>query len=508
MTSFNSIAQTPFVRTHKLLIVTLIGFLGALVIGVLATRDPLLAIGGLFAVVALMVLLRWPDTATLLVIFYIYSNLGVVAIRFHGVPPVFASALFPLLLAIPLVWYLLVRREKLVITPVLVLLLALGVIYTLGATFSSDITLAMPQLTDFFVEGLLLYFLLTNLIRTPQMLKRVVWVLLVSGALIGGLSLYQQVTQTFDNNYAGFAQVASDFGTGVESLQGEIQQPRLTGSIGEQNRYAQNMLMLVPLGLFQLWILRSTRQRVLALFLTGLIIAGGALAFSRGAAVGFVLMILIMVFMRYIKIHQLILLIFGIAIITWVLPQYVVRLTSLNVIAALASPDSGPALAGADNSVMDRASLMISAFNVFRDHPVFGVGPGMVRYYTQEYARQVGISSLTGDYQAHNLFLGIAADAGLLGLICFLLILFLPLRDLARARKEWMVTRPDLSYLATAFSQVLVAYMVTGLFLHLSYYRFFYLMLALAVVASRVKDTDASSTQAEPAAQATDNGPG
>ena len=203
-------------------------------------------------------------------------------------------------------------------------------------------------------------------------------------------------------------------------------------------------------------------------------------------------MILIMVLFRYIKVYQLILLILGIGLVLWAFPQYAVRLSSLNVLAGLMNPEEGPPLAGADNSVVDRATLMIAAFSVFKDHPVFGVGPGMVRYYTQEYARQIGISSIPGDYQAHNLFLGIAADAGLLGLICFVLILFIALRDLALARKRWMSSHPDWSYMATAFFQVLVAYLVTGLFLHLSYYRFFYMMLALAVVASSFKASERS----------------
>ncbi len=217
---------------------------------------------------------------------------------------------------------------------------------------------------------------------------------------------------------------------------------------------------------------------------------GGALSYSRGAAVGFVMLILIMVFLRYIKFRQIILLLVGASLILWAFPQYGSRLASLNVITQLASPDSGPALAGADNAVVDRATLMLAALMVFRDHPVIGVGPGMVKYYTEDYAKQIGISSISGNYQAHDLYLGIAADAGLLGLICFLLILFIPLRDLARARKQWMASHPDLSYLATAFFQVLVSYMVTGLFLHLSYYRFFFLMLALAMVASRLGESN------------------
>src|SRR6266487_870947 len=491
MTSLDSTIERPSAVERKLFWVILITVVGAVTVGLVVTKQPFLAIEGIFAVLLLLCLLKWPDIATLLVIFFIYTNIGPVAIRFHGVPS-FVATIFPLILIIPLVWYLFLRREKLVITPVFQLLLMLGVIYTLGAAFSSDITLSLPQLTEFFLEGLLLYFLLTNVIRTTIMLKCVVWVLLISGALIGGLSLYQQVTHTFDNNYGGFAQVQSAFGTGVQNLQGEVQQPRLAGSIGEKNRYGQNMLMLIPLGLFQFWIYRSKALRALALILTGLIIIGGTLSFSRGAAVGFVLMVLIMVFLRYIRFYQLILLLLGVSLVSWMFPQYGLRLTSLNVIAELASPDSGPALAGADNAVMDRASLMLASLMIFRDHPVFGVGPGMVRYYTEEYAKQIGISSISGNYQAHDLYLGIAADAGLLGLICFLLILFIPLRDLARARKQWITSHPDWSYLATSFFQALVGYMVTGLFLHLSYYRFFYLIVALSVVASRLGASDTS----------------
>ena len=500
MALLDSISKEAFARQRKLFLLIFVSFMGAVTLGAIAAQQPLLAIGAVLGTLLMLVLLRWPNTVTLLVIFYVYANVGPVATRFHDLP-YFITMGFPVILIIPLIWYFVLLRQKPVITPVLVLLLMLFTIYIFGAVFSKDIMLALPSLTEFFVEGLLLYFLITNIIRTPEMLKRVVWVLLISGALIGGLSLFQQVTGTFDNNYGGFAQVASTIPTGVENLQGEIRQPRLTGSIGEQNRYAQNMLMLVPLGLFQLWIYRSTGLRLLALLLTGLIIVGGALTFSRGAAVGFVLMILIMVFLRYVKIYQLMLLLVGASLILWAFPEYGLRLTSLNVITALASPEGGPPLAGADNSIRDRASLMISALLVFRDHPVVGVGPGMVRYYTQQYARQIGLSSITGDFQAHNLLLGIAADAGLFGLICFLLILFIPLRDLARARKQWMESHPDWSYLATGFFQVLISYIVTGLTMHLSYPRFFYLMIALAVVASRLGEKETVSEGDLPSAQ-------
>lgn len=487
MTSSNPAIKESFAVKYKQIWVIFFAVIMAIALGFVMVDESSVAEAVVVAGVALLCMVKWPDITTLLVIFLLYANVGPVSVKFLGVPSYAATAIF-LILVIPLIWHIIIRREKIIITPVLQLMLLMGAIYALGAAFSSDITLATPQLTEFFAEGLLLYFLITNIVRTPEMLKRVVWVLLVSGALIGGLSLYQQATGTFDNNYYGFAQVQSSFGTGVQNLQGEVQQPRLAGSVGEKNRYGQNMMMLIPLGLFQLWIYKSNWKRALALILTALITIGGMLSFSRGAAVGFVLMIVIMVVLRYIKFSQLLLLIVGVGLIFWLFPQYGLRLTSLNVVAEMAAPDSGPALAGADNAVVDRASLMLASLLIFKDHPFLGVGPGMTRYYTEDYVKQIGLSSIAGNYQPHDLYVGVAADAGIFGLICFLLILFVPLRDLAITRKKWMVKRPDISYLATAFSISLISYMVTGLFLHLSYYRFFYLMVALAVVVSTFKD--------------------
>jgi len=476
---------------RKPFLVVLFALLGAVAVGLATTIEPLLAIGVLLGIVFLAALIKWPDAATLLVVFYIYTNVGPVIMNFHGVPS-YISQGFSVLLTIPLIWYILLRREKVIITPVFHLLLLLLVVYILGTAFSIDLSLAARKLIDYVFEGVLLYFFLTNIIRTPLMLKRVVWVLLISGAIIGGLSLYQQVTGTFENSYGGFAQTSgSSFGTGEENLQGVIEQERLMGSVGEQNRYAQNMLMLVPLGLFQLWIYRSTWLRILAVILTGLILIGGALAFSRGAAVGFVMMILIFVLLRYIKFYQLVLLVVAGALVLAAFPQYAVRLQSLTALSDVAASDGGSAsFAQADGAIRGRATDILAALMIFKDHPLVGVGPDMVRYYTQDYSRDIGYRFLTKNPQAHSLFPGVAAESGILGLICFLLILYLPLRDLVRARNRWKVSHPDRSYLATAFFQVLISYIVTGLFLHLSYMRFFYLMIALAVVASSFTEED------------------
>lgn len=489
MTVFDSTSEGTLAGARKIFALIVIVLVGAVMIGAVMTEEPLLGIGALIGVLFVMALFKWPDAATLLVVFYIYTNVGPVLMNYHDVPAYLAMG-FPVLLSIPLVWYLLIKREKIIVTPVFLLLLLFLITFTLGAVFSSDIKLASPKLIDFILEGVLLYFFLTNVIRTPEMLKRVVWALLISGALIGGLSLYQQITNNFENEFWGFAQVQSDFRTGVETLQGEVEQARLSGSIGEKNRYAQNMLMLVPLGIFQFWIYRSSWARYLALLCTALIFAGGALAFSRGAAVGFVILIVTMALLRYIKFYQLLLLVLSAYIVMWMLPQYGTRLGTLSVFTDVNAEDGGAALNEADGAIRGRATDILAALLIFKDHPLVGVGPGMVTYYTPEYARGVGYRYITDNKEAHSLFPGLAAETGLFGLICFVGMLYISMRDLIRSRRRWLRSRPDWAALATAFFQVLVSYIATGLFLHLSYMRFFYMMLALAVVAGNFKETE------------------
>ncbi|MBI5031556.1 MAG: O-antigen ligase family protein [Chloroflexi bacterium] len=467
--------------------------LSAGIVGLVAERQPFAALAAvLVAPLLFAVILHSAELATLAVVGILYSNAAVVAVQFHNVPYVLGTSV-PVLLVIPLASYLVLRREKIIINDVLRLLVLFLVVQLAGVLFSGNINVSANTLFNFVIEGLGIYFLITNVVRTPQMLRRVVWILVITGALLGGLSLYQQITHTYGNNYWGFAQMSSGmFGTGVENLQGEVLQRRLAGPIGEQNRYAQMMLMLVPLGLFRLFGERNHLWRGVALLATILISTGVALTFSRGAAIGLILMLAIMAFMRYIKPFQIVLLLLAVAIVLALVPQYATRLSSLETLAGFADQDSG-GLASSDGSTQSRVTEMLAAGLVFVDYPLIGVGPGMFRYYYQDYARIVGLRVLASDRQAHSLYFGLAAENGILGLTTFLAIVFVTLLNLARTRKTWMKSRPDLALMATGFMLALVSYMITGIFLHFAYIRFFFLVLALAGAATHVADTQLST---------------
>jgi len=486
----------PSLLKNKSLLV-LILVVAAIAVGLAGTLNTLIALAGVvfFSLSVLFIILKWPNFTIIFVTFIIYTNTAVVMIKFHGVPEVVGYTL-PILLLIPFIWQVLVNKRKIRINFVFVLMLVYFSIMVLGSAFSRDINLAIPSLINFVAEGIGLYFLLVNTIRTPNMLKQVLWSLLIGGALIGGLSLFQQVTGTFNNNYWGFAQVTGQGFATDETIQGEVIQPRVSGPIGEKNRFAQIMLMLVPLGLFQAWGEQSKKLRLVAFILTGFIFVGGSLAFSRGAQVGLLLLIAIMTFMRYIKIHQLFIVFIGIVMLLLAFPQNTVRFTSLGEI--FSSRDEG-GLKSADGAIQGRATEMLAAMLVFMDHPIIGVGPGMFRYEMEEYSKIVSIRNITTVREAHSLYPGVAAETGALGFITLMSIFLYTLYRLSKARTYWLErNHTGMANLSTGFFLAIISYLTTGIFLHMAYIRYLWLMLALAFIASQFREADIVDDSTKP----------
>lgn len=469
-----------FPSNQKLLLLLAIVLGGTIAIGALAVSEPLLAIGALAFVLMSAVMLIWPDGATLIVIFILYTNAAVVAVKTLGVPFIIGASL-PVLLVVPLGYHLVFRRDGLVVDQIVPLMVIFLVVHLVGTMFALDVDDSLETTITFALEGVGLYFLILNTVRTPRMMRLAIWVLVISGLFMGGLSFYQQITQTYDRDYAGFAQVSdAAFGTGEENLLGEVEQPRLAGPVGEVNRYAQTMLMLMPLALFRFWGERSRALRALAGLALVFIGLGMALTFSRGAAIGLLMMLIIVAFMRYIKVSQLLVILLVVVLVLQLVPQFGQRLTSLEAFTNLFSSDDTFNVAEADSSTRSRLTEMGAAMLVFVDHPIVGVGPGMFSSYYQEYAERIGLRVLNTTRESHSLFPGIAAEYGAVGLFSFLAILYITFRGLARVRRKFAESRPDMANMATALLLAIITYVTTGIFLHLAYVRFFWLIMGLA----------------------------
>ncbi len=458
----------------------------------------LVAIGGVtffhaipLVVVALLVLLggiaflRWPDVTTLFVIGMVYSNLPVVAVQFHGAPRILAPAVLAML-GWPLLHHLWIRQERILLYPVLPYVLCFLVVQLIGALTAIEPATAFAQFVSFVLEGAVLYFLVTNLIRTQRMLRASFWVLTMCGVLMGGAPLLQRFGGLHDSNLGGLAQANTEIGPDATVEEAAIQTRRATGTIGEQNRYAQFMLVLVPIGLSLAASEPSRRLRIIARVATVFALLGAMLALSRGAAIGCVLAVGVAAFLRLIDRSQMKLIFAATLGMLLLLPHYLTRLASIATVGeAMTQDDSG--LGQTDGAVRGRLTEMGAALLIFRDHPLVGVGPGMFGKYVQDYGQIVSLRPLGDGRQAHSLPLDIAAENGLFGLLVLTALFFVVTRGLLVARKQALGGNDNRgAHLVTGILLAVILYLTNGLFLHLSYIRYFWLLVALADAASQI----------------------
>ena len=203
MLTFDRLSQQyPILQGGWLL--TLLGGMG-ITLALIALGQSWLAVSIVLTAMLMLAILAWPNLATLVVVFVLFTNAAVIAVKFHNVPSLVGGAL-PALLVFPLTTYLILRREKIIVSPLLMPIFLFMAIQVIGTLFSEHVAEALDELQTFALEGLGLFFLMTNAVRTPKMLRWVTWTLLIAGAVIGGLSLYQQLTRTYDYHYWGFAQ--------------------------------------------------------------------------------------------------------------------------------------------------------------------------------------------------------------------------------------------------------------------------------------------------------------
>ena len=437
---------------------------------------------GLAALPVLLAVVARPEGATLVFVFTFYINVPVVLAHATGVAPLGSG--FALLLLIPAVAHVLVRREALVVTPALALMVLYLAALVTSAIAGGSTPESATAVTTFLAEGLLLYLLVTNAVRTTGLLRLVVWALLLAGATMGALSIWQEATQSYSTTLGGLTQLSEG-----DTLH------RQAGPLGETNRYAQILLVLLPLAVWAARVERRPGLRLGALGCAVLILSGMLLTLSRGAGVALVVLAAAMLATGFARVrHVVALAVVLAALVMIVAPNYVTRLASLQSVEQATSRDA----TGTDGAIRGRATENLAAINVFADHPIIGVGPGQFfTRYSQQYANELDLRFLDTRRRAHNLYLELAADTGMIGLGAFLAIVGATLMGLWRLSRLWAAaSRPELAELALALALSLVAYLASAAFLQLSYQRYFWILIALGNAAIWILRREAARVSA------------
>lgn len=447
---------------------------------------PLVSIGLLTAFVGVGIFLKWPESATLVFIVLLYSNTAGVLTIYHGFPkPLVAGVI--VIPVVSIVHFLIQRREPIRVDWTFYLMLAFLPSVLLSSLFAVDVRIALGEVFTYCAEGLVVYFLIVNSIRTVASLKRVLWLLMGTAALLGTLSLYQESTGNYEQEFAGFAQRNLARGI-VDGRSGSLEvrekvhtSNRAEGPIEDANRYAQNLLMVLPFSVFMAFASRTLFARIAGFGLTGMILVGLLLTYSRGAFLALVLIGVLAYGLRFIRRSYLLAGAATLAVVmATAVPFYMTRIQTLFGAEGLLSEtaENQP-----DMVLRGRATEMLAAFNVFLDHPIVGVGPGQFnRFYSVKYMSDPDIAMQTLDTQrrAHNLYIEMAAQTGIVGFAIFLGILTSVFLRLWRLRVAIADPTTESSRIVTAAILSLASYLTTGLFLHLSHERYLWMFVALA----------------------------
>ena len=424
----------------------------------------ILALVAVFGLIGFGITLTKPDLGLFLFLLAIYTNLSSVLISNYGFPS--TAKLMVAVMGVVIFVRLLVFKDEyrgwFFPTVLMGLYAVLG---TLSLLYASNYALANETLIGYLKDALI-GIIIVLLAQRPSSLRVAVWAILTAGFFMATISVFQQLTGTFSNQYGGFAQISSNSTFGN----------RLSGPIGDPNFFAQIMVVLLPIAINRAWSEKNILLKGFAgwIFLATLLTV--IYTYSRGSFLAMIVAFIIMAVLRPPRIPYAFLgLIVFLVVFQFVPANYRDRISSIFNIFPNSQTNGY-----VDVSVQGRTSENLVAWNMFRDNPVLGVGVGNYNSYYQVYSRKLGLDSRLEDRSAHNLYLEVAAERGIVGLVVFGSIIILTLQQVYRASKKFTQTgHNEFTELAIALGVSFIAYLVASIFLHDAYPRFFWVLVGI-----------------------------
>jgi O-antigen ligase len=260
----------------------------------------------------------------------------------------------------------------------------------------------------------------------------------------------------------GVAQFLGGWGPPAFAIGGFM---RAHGMFGQPNPFAGYLGSILPIALAMSLVASPGYFRYVALFAVTCTSAGVALSLSRGAWLGLILAIAAMAVAWGPRSRRLVtptaaaLLLVGLLGVVGALPPALAdRVTSItNNFGIFDAREVRPT---AENfAVVERMAHWQAGWEMFLDYPIFGVGPGNYPAVYDRYAIPGWRESLG---HAHNYYINMAAEAGLVGLIALLLLSALAYR--ATVRQIRRATEPFRRALAIGLLGSLVLLSVHNMF--------------------------------------------
>lgn len=451
-------------------------------------NDPffiLLGVGGVLVVIATV---ASAEFGLLLFLFITYTRFSDLAIDLYNAPSVAKFFVGVLIVAIFIRWVLLNERPDDWQVPT-VLLALYGFVGFLSLLYAQDSSRVLATLSDYVKDALIALVIVVLLKRGPAF-RRVMWTLLTIGLFLGALSVFQYVTGTFSANYGGFAKAE------FHNIAGSTSGYRLTGPIGDANFFGQIIVVLIPIAIERMLHERKVGLKILAALVGVLCTLTVIFTFSRGAFLAAVVGMAFLFLIYPPRALQLVVFIgLGIIMMTFIPSTYYDRILTLE---DLIPNQSGKIDVWSDTAIQGRANHLLTGWAMFRANPIFGIGLSNASTRYPEFSKEVGLAPSGSNRTLHNLYLEVMAETGIVGLTVFLALVWYAIRCAVIARRKFLeVAQSDYAHLATGLAVAFITYLVSALFIHAAFPRYFYLLLgimySLPAVAEHVRQEIAAT---------------
>ncbi len=409
------------------------------------------------AVVLGFVSLMKPQFGLLLLVAVIFSLFNEIAVAHYGMPSVNIFLTFLVLLA-TLANKLVLKREKLVWDNQNLPLLAYGGVLVASVFVAANQERALQEAVLDFAKDMSIYLIVITLITSEISIRHLIWELLIIGMLLGSLSVFQVFTNSYHNDFGGFAQVT------VDTIAGDMTGERVSGPVGDPNFYAQMLVMLVPLALYRLWDEVAPALKTMAVYILVILVLTVVFTFSRGGFLALSAVLTLSAIEKKVKPGYIIVgLCILLPLLQFVPAEYGTRMGTLDVFLP---GDSQQPKTTEDDSLQFRSRLATIGWRMFVDHPFLGVGGENFIVLSSDYAQKLNLDIEGRHLAAHNFYLQVLAETGLLGFAFFAASILYALAGLQSSHSQLKrAGRPSLASMTRSLQIGMVGYLVTALFL-------------------------------------------
>jgi O-antigen ligase len=364
----------------------------------------------------------------------------------------------------------LMKAEPVTVWPIeLLMLFAIALLAVAHIPVAVAPSESIDMLIDPFLKVVTVVILMINLIDSRRRLSAMIKLVVISGAFLALAAIRSYL--------AGEFVVA---GSRIRGLVG--------GIFGNPNDLATALDILLPLSVGLALTARGL-ARVAYFACAAVLTAGVVITFSRGGFLGLLAAGAVLLW-KFGRRNRAATVLAGIVLagvfIAAIPNSFTERMTSMF------DPSADPT-----GSTQARRDLLSRAFDVAARRPIVGVGMGNFHIYSIQ------------EQVAHNSYLEISAELGVLGLAAYLAAILFPLRSLRRvereSERELNARQPEASarsrpehdyYLSLALQTSIIVYLVCSFFSSVQYLWYVYYPVAYAIALRRLHAAEAPVFQA------------